>query len=141
MARPVIYKAEDVNQSLNDYIDSTDNPMMQEFCAVKGNPSDDTIYALMKDYKPLSATIKRLHRKQEQRTINLVESGQLNPVWAIFKLKQPCYGWTDKQQVESINLNVDADLSETEADRILKAAGLRIESEPIEQLETVEDDE
>ena len=135
------YNLQTVADKLEAYIQSTDNPSVAEFCSNFSNPVKDTLYNYAKEYKPISDSLKRINAIQEARTIRMLEAGELNPIYGIFKLKQPAYGWTDKQQVESINLNVDADLSETEADRILKAAGLRIESEPIEQIETIEDDE
>lgn len=126
MTRPRVYDAEEVTQALTEYINSTENPMIQEFCSRPENPVPDTLNRLSKEYKPLSDAIKRMHQLQQARTVNLVESGQMNPIWAIFKLKQPQYGWTDKQQVESINLNIDTEVSEVEADRILKASGIKL---------------
>lgn len=36
----------------------------------------------------------------------------------IFALKN--FGWTDKQEIEQLNVNVEAELSESEADEIIK---------------------
>ena len=56
------------------------------------------------------------HLVQEVRTVRGAQNGIINPTFAIFKLKQKCYGWTDKQEVEStntnINYNYEAELSE-----------------------------
>ena len=135
------YDLQTIADKLETYIQSTDNPSVAEFCSDFSNPVKDTLYNYAKEYKPISDSLKRINAIQEARTIRMLESGELNPIYGIFKLKQPAYGWTDKQQVESINLNIDADLSENDADRILKSAGLRLETEQRQQLQQIDDDE
>lgn len=100
LGAPFVYNALELAERLQTYTDSTDDPMVEEFCLVKGNPTRDTLYRLEKDCKELSDTIKRLHSKQQVRTVKKAEAGEMNPTFAIFKLKQKCYGWTDKQEVE-----------------------------------------
>jgi hypothetical protein len=60
----------------------------------------ETLYRLAKENERLSNTIKRVHEKQKMRTIRKAESGEINTTFAIFKLKQKCYGWTDKTELE-----------------------------------------
>ena len=125
MARPRIYNAEDINVDLIEYMNNTDDPYVEEFILTQPF-SPDTFYRLAKECKPLSDTIKALHLKQAMRTIRKAESGDINTTFAIFKLKQKCYGWSDKQEIESVNVNVD--LSEAEADEILKRFGKNTDS-------------
>lgn len=97
--RPPIYDPEEVADKLLAYIDETEDPMVEEFCFL--NPySKDTVYRLEKKCVRLSDAIKKLHAKQMIRTIRLAEKGKINPTWAIFKMKQPCYGMTDKQEMD-----------------------------------------
>ena len=113
MGRPRIYDAEVLATELNEYIDNTSDPMIEEYCLNTG-VSKDTVYRLEKECQNLSDAIKRCHAKQQIRTVKRVEEGEMNPTWAIFKMKQPCYGWTDKQVIESenINHNLNDDVSE-----------------------------
>ena len=118
--RPNIYNAEDINKDLIEYMNNTDDPYVEEFILTQPF-SPDTFYRLAKQCGDLSDTIKALHLKQAMRTIRKAESGDINTTFAIFKLKQRCYGWTDKQEVEQVNLNYD--MSEDEANEILKRYG------------------
>lgn len=99
MARPKKYNGEKLAKDLIEYINSTDDPMVEEFCLIN-DVSKDTVYRIAKECAKLSDAIKRVHLKQEIRTRRLVEQGKLNPTWAIFKLKQRRFGWSDKQEVE-----------------------------------------
>lgn len=97
--RPPIYDPEVIADELLEYIENSDDPMIEEFCYL--NPySKDTVYRLEKKCERLSDAIKKLHAKQMIRTIRMAEKGKMNPTWAIFKMKQPCYGMTDKQEVD-----------------------------------------
>jgi hypothetical protein len=107
-----------------DYIVNSDDPMIEEFCYTNG-VNKDTIYRLEKENQNLSDSIKACHVKQHIRTVRLIESGTINPTFGIFKLKQKCYGWTDKQEIEQVNVNVEAELTEEEADAILKKYDIR----------------
>ena len=100
MGRPIKYIPEEVTKQLNDYIVNTEDPMIEEFSLLDTSPCRDTIYEIAKNYKPLSDTIKKCHVKQQVRTVRNAEAGMSNQSFAIFKLKQKCYGWTDKQELE-----------------------------------------
>ncbi len=121
---PKQYHGDKVTKDLIDYIEKADDPIIEEFCLTKGNPCKETLYRIAKECKELSNAIKRCHEKQMLRTQRLAEKGEINTTFAIFKLKQPCYGWTDKQVVESTNKNVELELSEeenkAEVDKILQ---------------------
>ena len=113
--RPRIYDADVLAKELLEYIENTEDPMIEEFC-IKRVMTRDTLYRLAKENEELSDTIKYCHLVQEVRTVRGAQNGIINPTFAIFKLKQKCYGWTDKQEVEStntnINYNYEAELSE-----------------------------
>lgn len=97
--RPRVYDSNKINKDLIEYMNSTDDPYVEEF--ILSQPfSPDTFYRLAKENSELSDTIKRLHEKQKLRTVRGAEKGDINSTFAIFKLKQKCYGWTDKQEVE-----------------------------------------
>ena len=121
--RPKIYVTEDLTQDLIIYTENEDNPTVAKFCLHRGI-CRETLYRHAKESNKLANTIKMLHLKQEARTIDLMEAGELAPAWAIFKMKQKCYGWTDKQEIESINKNINVEATEEEAVAILKAAGI-----------------
>ena len=117
MARPREYVPEVVAAELLEYIEKTEDPMIEEFCMLDTSPCKDTVYTLAKKCKILSDTIKRCHVKQQIRTVRKAESGDINTTFAIFKLKQKCYGWTDKQEVEmsgSQRIIIDIETDEEE---------------------------
>ena len=117
--RPPKYNADDLAVQLREYIDKSDDPMIDEFCLFNG-VSKDTVYRLEKNNENLSDSIKYCHTKQHIRTVRAIENGLINPTFGIFKLKQRQYGWTDKQEIEQLNINVEAELSESDADEIIK---------------------
>ena len=126
MARPRIYNADDIRVKLDAYIDSTDDCLIDEFLLNEYMPAQ-TLYRLAKESEALNDSIKRCHHKQALRVQRGAENGTINPTFAIFKLKQPCYAWTDKQEVTNTNVNFSGEsLTEEEAKKILKAAGIEI---------------
>lgn len=97
--RPRIYDAEKIADDLMTYLENSDDPYVEEFSLTQ--PFNiDTLYRLAKENDRLSETIKRVHEKQKMRTVRKAEVGEINPTFAIFKLKQKCYGWTDKTELE-----------------------------------------
>lgn len=100
--RPRIYEPEQVANDLWEYIDSTNDPYIEEFCLPRTAPCKDTVYRLAKECESLSDAIKRCHLKQQLRTMRGIESGDIPPNWGIFKMKQKAYGgFTDKHVVEN----------------------------------------
>lgn len=121
--RPRTVDIKDLIEKLNIYIEESNDPMVVEFCGNYGI-SKDTIYRYAKESTELTDSIKRLHGKQEKRTVKLAEAGEIPTAWAIFKMKQKQYGWTDKQEIVSENTNKNVNMevdSVEEADRIIKA--------------------
>ena len=119
VGRPKEFDSIEMANALDKYTESTDDPIIEEFC-LQYECSRDTFYRLVKECVQFSDSMKRAHAKQEIRTQRLAEVGKINTTFAIFKLKQKRFGWTDKQEIEQINVNADVELTEEEADEILK---------------------
>jgi hypothetical protein len=102
--RPKKYDPIDIAKRLDNYIKEEDNPILPGFCIQQGNPCKDTLYELAKNCTELSDSIKRAVDKQEAFYEKGAANGEVNPTFAIFKLKQPQHGWTDKQQIDT-NVN------------------------------------
>lgn len=96
MARPKKYTDDylaELVESLWDYIENTDIPILKEWCVQEGVPSKH-VY----DFEALSDPIKTLIDKKEAALERAMLNGDVNTTGAIFSLKQ--LGWSDKQQVE-----------------------------------------
>lgn len=100
-----MYDKQIILERLNKYIESVPDPMIQEFCIDRDNPSRDTIQEWCKTDKDFSVTVKRLLDKQE---LFLARAKDINPVMAIFRLKQPVFGYKDKQDV-----TIDGNITQT----------------------------
>ena len=97
--RPRIYDADELAEELLEYIENSDDPMIEEFCYNR-HVNKDTIYRLEKENSSLADAIKRCHLKQEILTVRNVQNNMSNPTFGIFKLKQKRFGWTDKQELD-----------------------------------------
>lgn len=96
------YDYDVVIAKLKQYIDSTDDPQLKEFCLADDIPSHDAINDEMVKNPPLLREVKRLLAKQE---VFLTRAKDINPIMAIFRLKQKCHGFTDKQEIDQTNHN------------------------------------
>jgi hypothetical protein len=124
MARPREYDAEDLAIKLEAYIEREDQPFIQEFC-LEENVSVDTIYRLEKDNMSLSEAIKKALRKQEVYILKNASTGKINPVFGIFRLKQKCFGYTDKAEFDvtakqELPDHIDIEKLKAERDALLK---------------------
>jgi len=103
MANPVgaprQYTAQQMIDDLRVYIDENDNPILEEFL-LSVPYCKETMHRHKAESIELANIIKELHCKQEVRTIKRVENGDMPVAWAIFKMKQRQYGWTDKSELE-----------------------------------------
>jgi hypothetical protein len=99
MARPVKFKVDDIIEALNRYIDDTEDPLIKEFCLQYGISSVH-FYKLAKSNDELSKTIKRATDKQEVYLVRVATDAVKSPTGAIFRLKQPVHGYTDRQDVK-----------------------------------------
>ena len=106
--RPRVFDAEDMGAGRMAHVERSDDPSIVGFC-VEYKTHKDTVYRLAKENQRLADAIKECSVKQEERTVRLAEAGTIPTAWAIFKMKQPTYGWSDRQEISNINLNVDAD--------------------------------
>jgi hypothetical protein len=100
---PKIINKDVIKQRLIDYIDSVPDPNLPEFCSMyNDNPHRDTLYDWSNDDE-INKTygfrhlLKRLHDKQESF---LIRAKDVNPIMAIFRLKQPSFGYKDKQELD-----------------------------------------
>lgn len=122
MARPRTIDVNDLIEKLNAYIDETEEPMITEFC-LKYGISKSRLYELKAEYQELTDSIKKAISKEEQFLVQNAERNKINPIFAIFRLKQPCFGWKDKQEIETtgevINFNLDK-FSSDDLEKILK---------------------
>jgi len=101
MGRPKIYDVDDIVTAFNDYIDNTEDSLVQEF-AYNYGISRETLYALAKDNINLSDTIRRAIEKQE---IYLLKQGTkvktLDSNIVRLRLIQPCHNFQDKQTISA----------------------------------------
>lgn len=99
MARPTTIDVNDVIEKLNQYIDKNEEPLIQEFC-LNYPISNSRFYDYEKENSELSEAIKRCIKKQEVFLVRNAERNKINPVFAMFRLKQKCFGYTDKQEID-----------------------------------------
>ena len=105
-----MYDKQVIKDRLIDYFNNTPDPNLLEFCSDLNNPHRDTLYEWSNDkdidkiYK-FSDILKRIHDKQE---MFLIRANGINPVMAIFRLKQPSFGYKDKQDIA-----IDANVTQT----------------------------
>ena len=96
-----VEEKKEVWKAFQKYVDEEDYPTVVDFCANnKVADKYDVTRDNLNDWPQFSTLRKKAIQKQEAFTEEQVLKGKLNPTWAIFKLKQPAFGWTDKQQVE-----------------------------------------
>jgi hypothetical protein len=99
-----------LNAQLNDYIDTHDEPMIQEFCLLYGY-GRQTMYDIAEDNEQIAYTMKRLMLKQEIYLVKQAEAGKINPAFAIFRLKQRGFDYKDKQEIEHTDKRIQIDLA------------------------------
>lgn len=110
--RPPKYDVNDIIDKLKEFILAEDEPLIQAFILSYGI-SPRHFYELAEKNEELSQTIKKAITKQEYYLIKGAESGRINPTFAIFRLKQKQFGWTDKQEIESRNENTNTNTNLT----------------------------
>lgn len=99
MALKKKYDVNDIIEKLNIFIDENEEPLIQEF-TLKYGISRSRFYDYAKENAELSDTIKKAIDKQEVYLIKNTETGKLNATFVIFRLKQKCFGWKDKQEID-----------------------------------------
>lgn len=83
------------------------------------NPLTDEDGAVIDDY---STTIKKARQKIEKYVSDQLHR-EKNVTGIIFNLKNN-FGWVDKQEVESTNVNLNHEMTDEEAEKILKQHGI-----------------
>lgn len=117
------YDIEFMKTALNDYIEKTDLPILNE--ALYLNDWDDTrFYEIVQKSPELAGLIKKLKRKKEVALELGGLTGKYDKTVAIFSLKQ--LGWRDKFEPDTA-IQCDANmqvtvvpLSEEDAERVQK---------------------
>lgn len=97
-----------IHDEFKQYIEQTDDPTIVGFVAAQ--PPIDNRYInreMISDRSEFSALVRKCHAKQEAFLLGQYK----NPAMAIFRLKQPVFGYTDKREVESKSLNVDVQVA------------------------------
>ena len=114
IGRPKIYDIADIIYSLQQYIETEEDPIIEGF-TVKYGMSRDTLYELAKQSQALSDTMTRAIEKQR---VYLLKEGtktkRLEPQIVKLRLVQPCHGFSER-------ISVDADVQQSinDADRLL----------------------
>jgi hypothetical protein len=80
---------------IDKYIDETALPIVKEVCLFN-NWNYDYVMQLQRIHEPLSQSIKKLLQKKEVALEKGALDGTYQQTMAIFSLKQPAHGWTDK---------------------------------------------
>lgn len=114
VGRPQMYTEEQITEMVtdfSDYIQRTPDPTIVGFTATYDKYKINKDY--ISDHKEFSDLRKRAIEKQEQYLLYGATLNKLNPTVAIFRLKQPQHGYTDKQQVDQ---NISGELKTGEYD-------------------------
>src|SRR5258708_5629518 len=110
MGRPPKYTAlekQEIAQDLQKYIDTTEDPTIAKFISTyKDHPVNQEYVSAN-----FSELVKFAIKKQEAFLIGQFDK----PTMAIFRLKQPQHGYTDKQELHTTNMNVNVNVEASEA--------------------------
>lgn len=101
----------EIAQDLQDYIEANADPTIVGFTATYTKHRINKDY--ISDHEEFSELRKRAIEKQEQYLLYGATLNKLNATVAIFRLKQPQHGYTDKQQLDQ---NISGELKTGEAD-------------------------
>lgn len=92
---------EELAVALDKWIKATDYPLLTAFCL------DDSVaqtYDLTEDNLQDWEEFTNLRKKALKKQVKYLDEGatanRVNATFAIFKLKQPAFGWTDKQEIQ-----------------------------------------
>ena len=98
--RPTIIDANDMCEKLSVYIKENEEPMIIDFCVQYGI-SKQRFYELVQNNQELADLQKELITKEESFLVRNGERGHINPVFTMFRLKQPAFGYKDKTEIET----------------------------------------
>jgi hypothetical protein len=138
VARPRSIDIDDLIEKFEEFINETDDPIIQRFIE-NYRISKDSFYRYAKQNEELSDLTKRAINKQEAAIIENSRTGKYNTIFSIFRLKQPSFGWKDKTETEitssnGIAIELTALTAEQRAERIEELIQKRL-AEPVEVVE------
>lgn len=105
--RPSKFNTEQLTAIYNEfaeYIEGNDDPTLADFIATHS-------WSLNKEYLSSRPEFSDLVTKAILKQEGFLLKQYKNPAMAIFRLKQPQHGYTDKREVESKSLNVDVQVA------------------------------
>lgn len=102
-----------IYNGLNEYIEKADDPTLAGFIATQPPGLNKQFLSSHKEFSDL---VQKAIQKQEAFLLSQYK----NPAMAIFRLKQPQHGYTDKREVEQKSLNLDVQVDGELADNFLK---------------------
>ena len=120
VGRPQMYTPQEIQTIVADlekWIETQDDPTLVAFT------SSYTKYRVNKDYisdhDEFSDLRKRSIEKQEAYLVKGATKNSLNPTMAIFRLKQPQHGYSDRSQLDARVETVQPILNGSSADALL----------------------
>lgn len=92
----------EVLEAFRLYIQREPDPTVVGFCAWDPVPNEYFVTRdNINDWEEFSTLQKKAIEKQEAYLSKGAVTGQLNATFAIFRLKQPQHGWSDKQEIDA----------------------------------------
>lgn len=87
--------------ALFEYIQNEDDPTIVGFVAYDPAANEyDVTRDNINDWPEFSTLIKKATTKQEAYLLKNASKNRINPTFAIFRLKQPVHGYSDKTQTD-----------------------------------------
>lgn len=110
IVRPREYSAGELETAFNIYVDETDMPTVEGFCA-KHSMAKSTFYKYVNEDPGLSNGKEKADTKAEDYLVKSALAGKGHPIFTIFLLKQSRFGYKDKveQEIKS-EITVDIQL-------------------------------
>jgi len=134
--RPQYFTTEQISKivkDLEDYIVRETDPTIVWFTssypATWSETAQRKVYInkdFISDHDEFSELRRQAIEKQENYLMKWATSNDLNATMSVFRLKQPQHGFTDKQEIDQRNLNIDttpkelAAMSDEELQALLK---------------------
>jgi len=105
-----------IYDDFSEFIESRDDPTVVGFSSTYSLDGKFVDRDYLQSRNEFSALVKQAIQKQEAFLLQQYK----NPAMAIFRLKQPQHGYTDKREVEQKNLNLDVKVDGELASNFLK---------------------
>lgn len=101
VGRPQIYTPEQIKEIVKDFeqfIDDNVDPRITKFCVEYKKYRVNKDY--ISDHEEFSELRKRAIQKQEDYLLEGAVTNKLNPMFSLFRLKQPQHGYKDRTETE-----------------------------------------